>query len=133
MNLYITCIVCVTLIICCYLLYKHNLPKHYDKLINEKKEILRNLDNDITNKTQFIKNIDDNDVQKILNKLDFLEFKLENKNGWSIFIVLLLCISTGLILYYTYRWTYLISPDTIKKTADNLNESLNDILNSYFH
>lgn len=137
MALYILCIISITIIIICYLIYKKNLPDHYDKLINDKRELINKLDKDITDKQSILKDLNNNDLTEIKGKINYIinnniiGQKENNKNNNTIYIFLFILISTIIILYFTYKWTYLINPETINKGVNNIKNNFNDLLNSF--
>lgn len=136
MALYISCIISITIIIICYLIYKKNLPDHYDKLINEKIELINKLDKDITDKQSILKELNNNDLTEIKSKINYIinnnmtGQKENNNNSNTIYIFLFVLISTIVILYFTYKWTILINPETIKNGMNNIKDNIYDLFDS---
>lgn len=60
--------------------------------------------------------------------MDRLE-KLESRSNKTYFIILCIIIGTCIVLYYTYKWTYLIQPERI----DELKHSITNSLSGLFH
>lgn len=121
----------ITIIVICYILYKLQKPKYYDDLIKKKKEEITILDSEINTKKEILKNINDHEIFKINTKIDMLLNK-NNSSDYSPLIILLLIIATGIILYFTYKWTYYIQPETINKIINQTGEQITNQIGNLF-
>jgi predicted PurR-regulated permease PerM len=118
---------CTIIIIACLMVYKRYLPDYYDDLIKEKKETIKQLDEEISNKSITVNYLNNNDI-------DYIKFKLENisnNNHNSIlpYTFIFIAIATGIILYFTYKWTYYIQPETINNMVGDVSNSFQGLFN----
>lgn len=60
------------------------------------------------------------DNNYLLYKYDILEKKLDRNHNTMVFIIFLVLLCTGLIIYLLYTWTYYIQPNTINNLIGNM-------------
>ena len=129
MDLFIYFILFLAFIFGCIVIYKNYLPDNYDKIIKEKKEIIEQLDKEIIRKKDQLNQVNNDDISKILSKLDNLSNN--SKNNILPYTFIFISISTILILFFLYKWTYLIHPETLKKIANEASSTFENLMNVF--
>lgn len=105
--------------------------------IQEKRRTLKLLEDEITEKANIVNKLDGNidgninnilmrEIDKINYKTDLLIQNNNSKEGNTLPMLVLITISTCIILYFVYRWTYYIQPENIQ---DLFNQTVYNLIN----